>query len=443
MGVYLNRFWQPDGCGMNKAERMGGPYHPYLPDMLAGYELKLDPSCAKAVADAQEALGGLERSGSLVNTEPLARMMLRAEAVSSSRIEGLEMPAGKLLEYEELNRLGVEHRLDSTEAQILGNIHTLVGCLNRTNAGESISLDDVRELNRMLLAGTKLENRGGVIRTEQNWIGGNRVNPVGAAYVPPEPDDVPALMDDLVSFVNRSELPPVAVAAIAHAQLETIHPFADGNGRAGRALVHLVLKKGGTTRVTVPPISLLLATDRERYVANLSAFRSEGDEDRRHEAINGWVEYFARTTCEACARTSAFEGKLLGIKEAWLGKTSFRAGSAGSQLLNVLLGTPAISVKTAQELTGKSYPAARLAVNELVERGILKQSSKNRKSGIYVASDVVEAFNAYERSLATVSGDTSAEKPKRPVPQRTPKTTERIARHAPFCESSDPSSKER
>ena len=98
MGVYLNCFWQPDSGGMNKAERMGGPYHPYLPDTLADYELLLSPSCASAVADAQEALAKLELSGSRIDTEPLARMMLRAEAVSSSRIEGLEMPAGKLLE---------------------------------------------------------------------------------------------------------------------------------------------------------------------------------------------------------------------------------------------------------------------------------------------------------------------------------------------------------
>ena len=421
MGVYLDRFWQPDGGGMNKTERMGGPYHPYLPDMLGDYEPALFPSCAKAVADAQEAIRMLELSGSLVDTEPLARMMLRAEAVSSSRLEGLEMPAGKLLEYEELDRLGVEHRLDSSEAQILGNLHMLVRGLESVKTGEPIQLEDICGLNRALLAGTRLESFGGVIRTEQNWIGGNRINPVGAAYVPPEPEAVPGLMDDLVSFINRSELPPVAVAAIAHAQLETIHPFADGNGRAGRALIHLILKKGGTTRVTVPPISLLLATDRERYIANLSSFRFSGDEDERDATVNDWVEYFAKTTCDACSRASEFETTLLEVKRTWQAKTSFRAGSAGSHLLDILLGTPAISIKTAQRLTGKSYPAARSAVNDLVEAGILKQNSKNRKSGIYVAEDVVEAFNSYERALATVSGDTSMEKPRRPVPQRTPK----------------------
>lgn len=422
MGVYLDCFWQSDGTGMNKAERMGGPYHPYLPDTLADYELLLSPSCASAVADAQEALAQLELSGSCIDTEPLARMMLRAEAVSSSRIEGLEMPAGRLLEYEELDRLGVDHRLDGTEAQIFGNLHTLVDGLARAEAASPLTIEEVCGLNRVLLAGTRLAERGGAIRAEQNWIGGNRINPVGAAYVPPAPDAVPALMEDLVAFVNRSELPPIAAAAIAHAQFETIHPFVDGNGRAGRALVHLILKKGGTTRVTVPPISLLLATDRERYIANLAAFRFEGDDEtERRETMNGWVEYFARTTCEACARASAFERTLLDVKEGWRAKVSPREGSAAAQLIDVLPGTPVISIKTAQSLTGKSYPAARSAVGELVATGILKQNAKNRKSGIYVAGDIVEAFNAYERSLATVSGDTAAEKPRRPVPQKSPK----------------------
>ena len=92
-----------------------------------------------------------------------------------------------------------------------------------------------------------------------------------------------------------------------------------------------------------------------------------------------------------------------------LRRTGFRAGSAGRQLLSLLLGTPALSIKTAQALTGKSYPAARSAVLACVDAGILRQNSKNRKSGIYVADDVVAAFNAYERSLATLSGDTSSE----------------------------------
>ena len=84
MGSYLTRFWQPDGYGMNKVERMGGTYHPYSPDSIADYEMMLSPSCSDAVARAQEALRRLDAGGTLVDTESLARLLLRAEAVSSS-----------------------------------------------------------------------------------------------------------------------------------------------------------------------------------------------------------------------------------------------------------------------------------------------------------------------------------------------------------------------
>ena len=417
MGRYVERFWVSDASGMNKAERMGGAYRSYTPDELNGFELMMEPSCAAAVARAGEALRSLEGAGSLTDTEPLARLLLRAEAVSSSRIEGLEMPAGKLLECEELDRLGVGHRLDSTEAQVLGNLHALVDGLAAVGSGHVFTVEEICAFNRALLAGTRMAEAGGVLRETQNWIGGNRVNPVGAAYVPPGPGLVPALMEDLVAFLNGAELPAIATAAIAHAQLETIHPFADGNGRAGRALIHVVLKAAGLARSTVSPVSLVFATDRERYIANLAAYRTDGDDDR-NAAVNGWVEYFANATTQACKRAAAFEASLAEIRDGWIERTNFRAGSAGRMLIDLLPGTPALSIKTAQELTRRSYPAARSAVLALEEAGILVQRSRNRKSGIYVAHEVVDAFNVYERALATASGDTSAEKPQRRVPQR-------------------------
>lgn len=419
MGFYTERFWVSDVSGMNKAERLGGVYRPYTPDLLCGREITLSSTCGAAVARAESALAELRVSQALTDTEPLARMLLRSEAISSSRIEGLEMPAAKLLEYEELDRLGVEHRLDSTEAQILGNLHMLSGVLEAIEEGHEIGLAEICSLNAGLLQGSRIADEGGKLRTAQNWIGGNRVNPVGAAYVPPEPEKVAELMGDLVSFLNTSALPGIAVAALGHAQFEHIHPFADGNGRVGRALIHVVLKSRGLSRTTVPPISLVLATDKERYIANLAASRTDKDEDFI-EAANDWIEYFANVTSLACERAAQFEQTLARIRDGWLARTDFRADSAARQLIDLLPGTPALSIKTAQALTEKSYPAARLAILALQEAGILHQNSKNRKSGIYVASEVLEAFNAYERALATLSGDTTAEKPRRPVPQRKP-----------------------
>ena len=235
----------------------------------------------------------------------------------------------------------------------------------------SLTVEDICDIHRALLDGTRLAHLGGVVRTQQNWIGGNRVNPVGAAYVPPVPEEVPDLLRDLVAFIGDTDLPSVAVTAIAHAQFETIHPFADGNGRTGRALVHALLRLAGLSRTTVPPVSLVLATDRERYIANLAAYRTDVLDDRQ-AAVNGWVEYFANILTLSCRKAGEFERSLEAVKKHWLETVPFRVGSAGRQLIDLLPGTPVISMKTAQKLTGKSYPAVRTAVLSLENAGILR-----------------------------------------------------------------------
>lgn len=103
------------------------------------------------------------------------------------------------------------------------------------------------------------ENHGGRLRTLQNWIGGSAYNPCSAEFVPPPPEAVSGLLDDLVAFCNDDALPALAQAAIAHAQFET-HFFVDGNRRTGRVLIHLVLRRRGLGLRVLAPVSLVLAT---------------------------------------------------------------------------------------------------------------------------------------------------------------------------------------
>lgn len=430
MGVYQSDYWQPSGWGMNRRETQGGTYHPYLPDYVSTYDLKLVPDTAAAISQGEAAILALNQQVRyLTNTEPLARLILRSEALASSRIEGLEVNAGKLLEHEALDELGVAHRTDSTEAAVMANVTAMNSAVLSMAESEKVTLSDICTINRMLLKGSRLENTGGTLRTEQNWIGGNNVNPVGAAYVPPRPEYVRALMSDLVEFCNSSSLPPLALAAVAHAQLETIHPFADGNGRTGRALVHIILRRSGLATSVVPPISLILATDKSRYINNLAAYRTDDAtspasadcNERRQDAVNNWIEYFSHACLLACNRAAAFEHRMLGIEEGWRSRLPIRKNSAADLLLSKLPGNPVVSVTSAARLTGRSGEAARLAIKTLVSAGILVQNAKNRKSGIYVAQDVLDAFTAYERALATPGGDTAIAKPVRATPQRVPR----------------------
>lgn len=429
MGIYQSDYWQSSGWGMNRRETQSGTYHPYLPDTLSDFEVRLTPQAAHAVARGESAVRVLnQRVRYLTDTEPLARLILRSEALASSRIEGLQMSAGRILEYEALDELGVSHRVDATEAAAMANIAAMSEAVRQITDDGAVSREALCEINRRLLAGSPAQDEGGVLRTTQNWIGGNNVNPVGAAYVPPRPCYVVDLVNDLLDFCNRSPLPTLAKAAIAHAQLETIHPFADGNGRTGRTLVHVVLRREGLAPHIVPPVSLVLATDKGRYINNLAAFRTDDartDEAQRaaarQDAISDWVEYFSNACVEACARAEEFEDRIGRIQATWRERGKFRKNSAADILVEKLPGNPVVSVASAARLTQRSLEAARLAINALEDASVLVQKAKNRKSNIYVAREIVDAFTAYERSLATLGGDTAVEKPGRPVPERIPR----------------------
>lgn len=183
------------------------------------------------------------------------------------------------------------------------------------------------DLHRVLFSAFSDESAGSV-RTEQNWIGGTSGSPRDAEFVPPAPEFVASLLDDLARFVARDDLSPVLQAAVAHAQFETIHPFADGNGRVGRCLIHVILTRRGATPRVVPSISLVLATDSGAYVRGLTSFRA-GE-------IKEWVGAFSAAARTAVAWTEA-AGPL-------------RRPSAAAALLERLAAAPILDVATVEEL---------------------------------------------------------------------------------------------
>lgn len=187
-------------------------------------------------------------ASSLVSTEALARILLRAESVASSRIEGLRIGARRILRAEvEQNVAGTDS--DLTAREVLANIRAMDYGIQQIAPGKPITLELILEIHKQLLTGSELSTQGGRLREEQNWIGGSDYNPCTADFVPPKWELVAQLMEDLVVFCNDDGLPAIAQAAIAHAQFETIHPFVDGNGRTGRVLIQLILRRRGLAQL--------------------------------------------------------------------------------------------------------------------------------------------------------------------------------------------------
>jgi Fic family protein len=417
----IRRRWTSHFAGQTKADRRSCDYEAYVPDPLVGRSFGLDGDVAADVAEAETAIARLNvEASALIDTEALARILLRAEAVASSRIEGLDIGARRLLRAEAVRGLD-DATSDVTANEVLGNIDAMVYAIERVGAGDEITVELLLEIHRRLLSGTRLESYAGMFREEQNWIGGSSYNPCSAAYVPPPPELVADLMADLCSFCNTDDLPGVVQAAIAHAQFETIHPFVDGNGRTGRALIQLVLRRRGLATRVLPPVSLILATWAKDYVNALMGTRYRGPATSRdaHEGTNRWVAQFATACARAVADAAAFERRAQEIEAAWRVRVgSVRKNSAADLLLRGLLGAPVVTVPSAATVIGRSFPAANNAVAQLVKAGVLQQVNVGRRNRAYEAPEIIAAFTDLERQLASPEGDTLTSKPARPVPPR-------------------------
>jgi Fic family protein len=422
MAKVIRRHWITETSdGLARRDRRSCDYEAYVPDLLSSRKIVLDGDTAADIADAERAIAVLDAQAStLTDTEALARILLRAECVASSRIEGLEVGARRLLRAEAAIELG-EQPTDVTAIEVLGNIEAMASAVKTVTPGTLVTLDLLLEFHRRLMRDTRLGAQAGYIRTKQNWIGGSDYNPCSAAFIPPPPEYVRDLLDDLCSFCNDDTLPAVAQAAIAHAQFETIHPFADGNGRTGRALIHFVLRRRGLATRVLPPISLVLATWANDYVAGLGATRYRGpaSSTAAYDGANLWVARFAAACLRAVADATSFEEKARMLQDEWRARLGrVRANSATDLLLRALPGTPVITVSSAAAHLGRTFPPVNAAIARMTDADILRQVNVGRRNRAFEAPGAIEAFTALERQLASPAGDTRTSAPSRRVPLR-------------------------
>jgi Fic family protein len=423
MSELLKRHWTSGiaDAGLPRRERRSCDYRAYVPDRLLGRAFVLAGDVAADIADAEAAIARLNSEATaLADTEALALIFLRAESVASSRIEGLEIGARRLLRAEAV-RLMREQTSDVTAIEVLGNIDAMRYGLDRVGRGDGITVELLLELHRRLLAGTRLAEHGGRFRDAQNWIGGSDYNPCSADFVPPPPELVEQLMADVVAFSNGDDLPAVVQAALAHAQFETIHPFVDGNGRAGRAIIHLILRRRGLADRVLAPVSLVLATLARDYVGGLTATRYVGpaDSDEAMAGANRWIATFASACTRAVHDAAGFESRVAELEREWRARLRrVRANSATDLLLRRVPGAPVLTAESAAALIGRTFKPANDAIQRLVQAGVLHQITIGRRNRAYEAPEIIDAFTDLERQLASPTGDTRTSPPSRPAPRR-------------------------
>ncbi|WP_256795566.1 Fic family protein [Terrabacter sp. Ter38] len=348
--------------------------------VIARAELVLPGDLAADLDEATRLLATFDAGGA-GEIAPFASVLLRSESAASSQIENLTSSARALAEAE----IGEGNRANA--AVILGNVRTMQAALDL--AGR-LDEDAVLAMHRALMA-QQSQHPAGHWREQQVWVGGSPLHPGEAQYVPPVASDVPALMADLVTFMDRDDLPPLAHAALAHAQFETIHPFTDGNGRTGRALLHSVLLHTGAIRRVTVPISAGLLAIRDDYFAALTAYRG------------GEVEPILRCVAEAARNGTHIGEGLVGtlrqVRADWAATVTARAGSAAWSMLDLLLRQPVVTARVVVRELGVSAPTAQAALHRLVDDGILLESTGHRRNRVYRAPMVLRALDAYAADL--------------------------------------------
>lgn len=308
---------------------------------------------------------------------PFASVLLRSESASSSKIEHLTSGAKSIA----LAELGSKDRRNATE--IVGNVAAMVAAL-----ALAARLDEaaILAMHRALLE--RVQPRiAGRWREEQVWIGGDSFGPHGAAFIPPHQDRVPALMNDLVTFARRTDLPLLSQAAVTHAQFETIHPFAEGNGRTGRALIHAMLRGHGLTRNVTVPVSAGLLTDTSGYFDALTAYRS-GDPAPI-------IEQLANASLEAATTGRQLVRDLREIRHGWGERIRARRGASAWRLVDVVLRQPVVDTPTVARELGVTPQNAQRAIGPLVEAGILHEFTGFSRNRMWQSREVLDALDDF------------------------------------------------
>lgn len=392
-GGYVDRRWEgrPDAYGGGRRARLGFDYRAYVPDRIAGLDVPIPADISAVIAEAETAVSQLNTDSRAIDgTEVLARQLLRAESVGSSKIEGLAISHRRLAH--------ALFRLDGAKSNalpVIGNILAMERAIEEGAGRAPFRPNDIVVIHRTLFEDTDYRRYAGVIREEQNWIGGADWGPNNADYIPPPEGMIDDLLEDLCRFMNRDDLPPVYQAALAHAQFETIHPFPDGNGRVGRCLIHAVLRRSGLTARFAPPVSVVLAANSRTYIYGLERFR-ESDEE-----LNEWAGSFASSLSTASVRAAAFAKEIVDIRSSWIERAGTpRGGSTPRRLIDMLPVHPVVDVAFVAAHLGVSRQAANDAVNRLHEAGILSAPNAGKWGRSFEARELFAALDQFERDLA-------------------------------------------
>ncbi len=344
-------------------------YRAFIPAPLPPVPpLDLAGNLQRLLSDADRALGRLDGSiQTLPNPDLFVYMYVRKEAVLSSQIEGTQSSLHDLLAAE-------AHLPDDRRPKDVEEVTNYVRAMNHGLARLRelpVSVRLIREIHAELLRGVRGSRlTPGEVRRSQNWIGPGGCTLAQATFVPPPPGEVPMALGALESFLHQDDQMPLLVKiGLAHAQFETIHPFLDGNGRAGRLLITFLLCERGVLSKPVLYLSHFLKQHRQTYYERLQAVREQGD-------FEGWLAFFLRGVVEVSIEATGTARQILQLREQHRHAITERLGRAAAnahRVLERLYAQPILSVKDVQALLGTTFAGANQIVQRLETLGVVSE----------------------------------------------------------------------
>lgn len=377
---YAERRWVPSasaGWGARAEEAVYGmPYRSAIVPHIADLTPSPSPEVTGKAEEAERELTRFDAElGARVSG--FAPVLLRSEASSSSQIENLTASARAVFSAE----LGAKGSRNAGD--VAANAAAMRAALDV--AGDP-SQESIRKMHAVLME-KQPRHTPGQWRKEPVWIGTRSASPVGAQFVGPDHEDVPGLMEDLEKFARQERISALVAVAVAHAQFETIHPFTDGNGRAGRALAQSMLRYRGVTRNVAVPVSAGLLADVEGFHASLTSYR-EGE-------VDPIIDAFADASLRAVNNARQLVREIEEVRAGWEQRLSVRRNSNAWRLLDILARRPVLNSAAAAEELGVKQPNVYPPLKALVEAGIVKSKREHGLGPFWRSDEILSAIDAF------------------------------------------------
>jgi Fic family protein len=369
------------GAGyVRAAQQQRGNYEAAISANIANLTVNLP---ADALADAEDASREVTRFDAELGGEiaPFSSVLLRTESAASSNIENLTASTRAIAEAELPGA-----KTTANAKAIVANTAAMIAAIRNADNGGNTVAAAILAMHEALMRDVAPKSAGRW-RQEQVWIGGGTHGPRGAMFVPPHHSRVLAAIDDLLRFAQRDDIPALPQIALAHAQFETIHPFTDGNGRTGRALIQAMLRRKGLTRNVTVPVSAGLLTDTDSYFAALTAYR-EGNPAPI-------VRRVSEAAVAAVVNGRQLVSDLHAVRAGWNDKITARSDSGAWQIADLLLRRPVINTALLTEELGIESKHARRFLGPLSAAGIIVETSSGPRSRVWRSTEVIAALDAF------------------------------------------------